>query len=91
MDYILSFIVDLIIDEELRPSNSNKLPKGVRYFLFVLVLLIYIGLIGIITMIGITSLKDNIVEGILAFIIALCILVLCIARFRAIYKKKTKK
>jgi ABC-type multidrug transport system permease subunit len=90
MDYVLSFIVDLIIDEELRPSNSSKLPKGLRYFLFALVLIIYVGIIGLITMVGITSIKDNLVEGIIAFILALCILVVCILRFKEVYSKKTK-
>ena len=90
MDYVLSFIVDLIIDDELRPTTNNKLPKAVRYFLFALVLIIYIGIIGLITMIGITSLKDNLIEGILALLFALCILVVCIIRFKEVYSKKTK-
>ncbi|MBR3117544.1 MAG: hypothetical protein IKF36_06735 [Bacilli bacterium] len=91
MDYVLSLVIDLILEEGVSTSKSNKLPKGVRYFLFALVLILYIGIIGLITIIGISSLKENLVEGILALLFALCILVVCILRFKAVYSKKTKK
>ena len=91
MDYILYFIVDLILDEGVDATKNNKLPKGFRYFLFTLILVLYFGIIGVFTIIGISLLKDNLVEGILTLAFALCILIVCILRFKSVYTKKTKK
>lgn len=92
MDFIIDVIIDLILEEGVNASKSNRLPKGIRYFLFALVLILYICIIGLITIIGISLLEDNkLVEGILTLIFALCILVLCILRFKAVYTKKTTK
>ena len=91
MDYVLTILIDLILDEGVNASKNNRLPKGVRYFIFAFVLLLYIAIIGLITIIGISSLKENLVEGILALIFALCILILCIFRFKEVYSKRKEQ
>lgn len=91
MDYVLTILIDLILDEGVNASKNNRLPKGVRYFIFAFVLLLYIAIIGLITIIGITSLKENLVEGILALLFAACVLLVCILRFKAVYKNKKEK
>ena len=91
MDYILYFIVDLLLDEGVGATKNNKLPKGFRYFLFSLILVLYIGIIGLFTVIGISLLKENPVEGILSIVFALCILIVCTLRFKVVYKKKKNK
>ena len=91
MDYLLYFIVDLLLDEGVEATNSKKLPKGLRYFLFTLILVLYFGIIGVFTVIGISLLKNNTVEGILTLVFALCVLIVGILRFKAVYTKKTKK
>ena len=91
MDYILYFIVDLLLDEGVGATKNNKLPKGFRRFLFALIIVLYFGIIGVFTVIGISLLKDNFVEGILTLVFTLCILIVCILRFKAVYTKKTQK
>ena len=91
MDFILYFIVDLLLDEGVVATKSNKLPKGLRYFLFTLILVLYFGIIGVFTVIGISLLKNNTVEGILTLVFALCVLIVGILRFKAVYTKKTQK
>ncbi|MBQ3475547.1 MAG: hypothetical protein IJH20_05200 [Bacilli bacterium] len=90
MDYLLYFLVDLILDEGVGATKNKKLPKGVRYFLFALILILYLGIIGVFTVIGISLLKESLVEGILTLAFSLCIFIVCILRFKAVYKKKNK-
>ena len=87
MDFIFEYILDLILDDGIKASKSKKLPKSLRYTIIAIILLLYIAIIGLITILGIDIMKDNFVEGILVLIFGIFILLICILRFRAVYKK----
>lgn len=91
MDYLCGLIIDLILEEGINVTNGKKIPKPIRYILLGFILLLYIAIIGFITLIGILELKDNLVEGIFILLFGLCFLLLCIIRFRAVYKKNKNK
>ena len=86
MDLILEFIIDLILEDSI--SDSKKKSKSFRYIIFGLILLIYVAIISLITITGIDKLKDNVFEGILILAFGICLLLMCIIRFKIVYQKK---
>ena len=86
MDFIFDFILDLILDDGIKASKSKKISKPLRYIILSIVLLVYISIIGLITILGINTMKDNLLEGILILMFGIFILLVCILRFKAVYK-----
>ena len=76
------------MEDGISASKSEKLPKSIRYILLGFILLLYIVIIVSIALVGIMRLEENIVEGIIIILIGLCFLLLCISRYRAVYKKE---
>ena len=86
-------MIDLILEGSIEVSKSKKVPKLIRYILILLVVLFFVGVIGLILYIGICTLEENILYGIIVILFGLFLLTLSIFRFRKIYldKKITKK
>ncbi len=91
MDFILDLLIDFVLEDGLEASQNKKLPKGVRYFILTVVILLYALIIGFVVWFGIDALKDNIAVGVGILIFAVVFLVLCIAKFVSAYKKKKVK
>jgi len=87
----MEFLIELILDLALGASTYGKIPKLIRYLLIVLISLFYLSFIGFIEYLGISLLKDNLLNGILVIIIGLIVLLICILAFRKTYLKKVKK
>ena len=55
MDFIFSFILELILDDGIKVSKSKKISKPLRIIILSIILLIYISIIGLITILGINK------------------------------------
>lgn len=91
MEYIFEFILELVFEGSIEVSKSNKVPKYIRYPLMVIILLFFIAVIGLIFWVGILSLKENILLGILLILIALFMFIMSVIKFRKTYLYKTNK
>lgn len=90
MDFIIEFIVELLIEGSIEIGTNRKISKFVRYPLLILILIFYIVVIGIITFVGIELLSKNIILGIIFLLLALFLIFITIWAFRKKLKEKKK-
>ena len=91
MDIIIGILVDLFFDGGLEAGKSKKVPKPIRYFIYFLILLFFISVIGLIIWIGINTLKDSLIGGILIILFAIVLSILSIYYIKKPKNKKSKK
>ena len=91
MDFLFEAIFELILEGSFRASKSSKIPKPIRYFLVLLLSLIYVFIIGFILFIGIVGLSKNILAGIVLIAFGLLLVSLCVIEFRKAYLNYNKK
>ncbi|MBQ0012865.1 MAG: hypothetical protein KBT07_09190 [Clostridiales bacterium] len=85
LDVIFEAILELVIEGSIEGSKSSKIPKPIRYLLFGLVLALYLGLVGLIIAVGVITLGDSVLFGILLFALAAFILMAGVIKFRKTY------
>lgn len=90
MEYIFEFILELVFEGSIELSKSNKLPKYIKYSLIIIIALFFIAVIGLIFLLGILSLKESILLGVLLILIGLFMFIMSVIKFRKIYLTKTK-
>lgn len=92
MEYIIEFILELIFDFGIEATQSNKVPKFIRFILITIISLIFISVISLIILIGIAIIKKDIIGGIIIILLGLVMLVSAIIKFRKTYliKKEQK-
>ena len=88
MDLIIEFIIELILEGSFELSKNLKTPKWLRYPLIILVLLFFIAIIAIIFIVGLMTLKESTIIGLLLIIISVAFTVFSIAKFIDIYIKR---
>lgn len=88
MEYLFKFILELALEGSIEASKSKKLPKIIRYFLILIVVLFFILVIGLIILEGVLFLKENVIGGIFLILIGLYMFIMCILKFRKIYLLK---
>ena len=88
MEFIIELITELVIDGSFELSKNIKTPKWLRYPLIILVALFFIAVIAIIFTLGIVTLKESTIIGLLLIIISIAFTVYCIAKFIDIYIKR---
>lgn len=91
MEYLFEFILELVLEGSIELSKSNKTPKYIRYPLIIIISLFFIAVIGLIFFVGILSLKENILLGILFILIGLFMFIMSVIKFRKAYIIKTNK
>ena len=92
MDFIFELIFDLLFEGSIEASKSEKVPKPIRYILIALISLFFLAVIGLIIFIGIDTLKDSKLSGIIVISMGVLLLILAITKFKKIYiEKKVKK
>lgn len=91
MEYLFEFIIELVLEGSIEVSKNRKIPKYIRYPLIVLISLIFMGVIGLILMVGILALEENVLLGIFFIILGLFMFILCIIKFRKTYLIKIEK
>lgn len=88
MEYLFEFILELALEGSIEASKSKKLPKIIRYFLILIVVLFFILVIGLIILTGVLFLEENVIGGIFFILIGLYMFIMCILKFRKIYLLK---
>ena len=92
MEYIIEFILELILDLGVEASKSIKVPKFVRLILITIISLVFIAVISLIIFMGIAITKKDILGGIIVILLGLIMLISAIIKFRKTYliKKEQK-
>ena len=88
MDLIIEFIIELILEGSFELSKNLKTPKWLRYPLIILVLLFFIAIIAIIFIVGLITLKESTIIGLLLIVISVAFTVFSVAKFIDIYIKR---
>ena len=88
MEFIIELILDLLLEGSIEASKSEKVPKPVRYILITLISLFFLAVIGLIIFIGIDTLKNSKLGGIIVISMGVLFLILAIIKFKKIYIKK---
>ena len=90
MEFIIELILDLLLEGSIEASKSEKVPKPIRYILIALISLFFLAVIGLIIFIGIDTLKNSKIGGIIVISMGVLLLILAIMKFKKIYLKKKK-
>ena len=88
MEFIIELVTELVLEGSFELSKNIKTPKWLRYPLIILVALFFIAVIAIIFTLGIVTLKESTIIGLLLIIISIAFTVYCIAKFIDIYIKR---
>ena len=88
MDFILDLLIGIILEDGLEASQNKKIPKGVRYLVLMVVILLYALIVGLVVWFGIQTLKDNVAAGVGIIIFAVAFAIMCIIKFVNAFKKK---
>lgn len=91
MEYIIEFILELILEGSIEISKNRKVSKYIRYPLIILIVLFFATVIGLILFLGLFILKENIIAGIIILLIGLFMLISAIIKFRKTYLTKKEK
>lgn len=87
MEFIFEFILELVFECSIEASKSSKIPKFIRYPLIAIIALFFIAVTGLVFLVGIFSLKENIIAGIFFILISFVILVGSARMFKKTYLK----
>ena len=88
MEYLIEFILELVLEGGLEATKSNKVPKPIRYIILGIIAILFIAVIGIIYLTAFLILKQSIIGFILFFVLATFMLISAIIKFKKEYLKK---
>lgn len=88
MDFIIEFILELILEGSMEIGTNKKISKFIRYPLLVLIILFYMAFIFLFIYIGINVLKDNIIGGAIIILIGIVLALITIYAFHKKIKEK---
>ncbi len=88
MDFLIEFILDLIIDSGIESINNRKIPLMGRCFILIFLILLFSSFFLGVLVLGLVILKKDFYTGIFILLIGLILLVMGILRFKEIYRKK---
>ncbi len=85
MEFLIEFLVDLILEGSMEISEDERMPKWLRYICLTIVTIVF----GVVTIglfvLGIFAGKENIYAGIFFIIIAFILLISGIVKFEKKY------
>ena len=88
MDYLIEFLIELILEGSFELSQTKKPPNWLRIPLIILILLILVGSIALIFLTAFLSIKEYTLLSIILFIIGIIFTTVSIYKFRHIYLKR---
>lgn len=88
MDYLIEFLIELILEGSFELSQTKKTPNWLRIPLIILILLILVGSIALIFLTAFLSIKEYTLLSIILFIIGIIFTTVSIYKFRHIYLKR---
>ena len=90
MEYLIEFVLELLLDCGLEATKSNKVPKPIRYIILGFILLVFLFVIGLIYFTAFLILKQSIIACIFCFLLATFMLISIITKLKKEYSKKIK-
>lgn len=91
MEYILELLVELLLDGKFEITDKKSTPSWLKYPLIVIILFILLGIIVVILLTGILTIKDTPLLGILIIIIGILFITYTILKFIHIYTIRNPK
>lgn len=91
MEYLIEFVLELILEGSIEVSKNKKLPKYIRYPLIIMIILFFIAVIVTIFVAGFILIVDNLYWGLFILLIGLLLLLSAIIKFRKVYLNKNDK
>ena len=88
MEFLIEFLVELILEGSMEISEDEKMPKWLRYICLTIVTLVFGAVIVGLFVLGIYVGKENIYAGIFFILIAFILLILGIFKFERKYIEK---
>jgi len=91
LDFIFEFLIELIMEGVVEVSENKKISNWIRYPLILLILLFCSVIILGIFIVGIVSIKENIILSVILIALSIFMLVAGILKFKEIYIEKKNK
>ena len=88
MEYLIEFILELVLESGLEVTKSNKVSTQIRYIILSIIALFFIAIIGVIYLTAFLILKQSIIGFILIFLLATFMIISAIIKFKKEYLKK---
>ena len=88
MEYLIEFILELVLDGGLEVSKNGKVPRPIRYIILSIILLFFLSIIGLIYFTAFLVLKQSIIGFILFFSLATFLLISAIIKLKKEYLNK---
>ena len=88
MEYLIDFILELVIEGSIEASKNKKVPKPLRYVALIIVLLFFICVISLIIFVGILFLKQSIIGGVFLILLGIFMVIASVLKFRKMYLLK---
>lgn len=91
MDFIIEFILELVIEGGIEIGSNKKVSKWIRYPILALVIVFYLALITMLIFIGITVVKEQFITAVAFWLVALLLLIGTLYTFNKKYKELKEK
>ena len=88
MEYLIEFILELVLEGGLEATKSDKVPKPMKYIILSIIAVLFIAVIGIIYLTAFLILKQSILGFILFFLLATFMLISALIKLKKEYLKK---
>ena len=90
MEYVIEFILELLFEFGIEASKSSKVPKFVRILLFIIILLVFIGVIASICLAEILLFNYSVLGGTIIILLGIILLVSTIIKVKKEYLTEIK-
>ena len=88
MDDLLEFVFEVLLELGEDVSSNRKISKWIRYPILAIIILFYIGVVGITLFVGLSSLKENTFLGLILILLSLFFVVGISIKIRKLYINK---
>lgn len=91
MDFIIEFVLELLLEGSVEISSNKKISKWIRYPILAVLILFFASVIFGLIVLGILIIPDNILGGIFITAVGLFMLIMFIFQFRKKYLEMVYK
>ena len=82
MDFLIELIGEIFIEGLFELATNKKVPKIIRYPLFLLFVLLYLGIIGLLVLLGIKLYVDNKLAALILWLLAGGLIIITVVSLR---------
>lgn len=88
MDFILEFLLELVVEGGMEASGNRKLSRWIRYPLMILTILFFAAVIGLVFFIGVYMYREEPLASAILFLVGILLVVGAVAKIRQLYFTK---